>query len=65
MYKEARELFIHPNVESDIIKLNELIKWDKPHEEGLKEFLVNQKKFSDVKVDNGLKKLKACQGKQN
>lgn len=41
------------------------MKWTKPDEEALKEFLVNQKGFQDVKVENGLKKLKATQGKSN
>jgi flap endonuclease-1 len=37
----------------------------KPDEEALKEFLVAQKGFTENKVENGLKKLKACQGKAN
>jgi flap endonuclease-1 len=41
------------------------LKWNKPDEESLKEFLVVKKGFNDLKVENGLKKLKACQGKTN
>jgi flap endonuclease-1 len=59
-YKEARVLFSDPNVENDKAALQALIKWDKPDEEALKEFLVTQKGFSEVKVESGLKKLKQC-----
>ena len=46
-YKEARELFRKPNVEEDMEKMQGLIKWNKPEEELLKDFLVNQKGFSE------------------
>ena len=39
-YKEARELFINPDVEKDKSKIEPLIKWSKPVEEQLKEYLV-------------------------
>ena len=31
----------------------------------MKEFLIAQKGFQEIKVENGLKKLKNCQGKAN
>lgn len=60
MFKESRELFKNPNVETDKAKIEALIKWNKPEEEALKDFLVQQKGFSEVKVESGLKKLKSC-----
>lgn len=65
MYKEARELFQKPNVEADKEKIEALIKWNKPDEEALKDFLVNQKGFSEIKVESGLKKLKSSSTKSN
>ena len=58
MFKEARELFVKPNVNRDIEELQEIIQWDKPDETSLKLFLVEKKGFSDVKVESGLKKLR-------
>lgn len=40
-YKEARELFRHPDVDQDLPKLQAMMKWNKPDEELLKEFLVS------------------------
>jgi hypothetical protein len=37
--------------------LNDLLKWTKPNDEEIKDFLVKEKQFSEEKVDNGLKKL--------
>ncbi len=64
-FKEARKLFHEPDSITDKAILEPLMKWNKPDEESLKDFLVNQKGFSDVKVESGLKKLKATQGKSN
>ena len=64
-FTESRELFINPSVENEKAALEALIKWGKPDEEALKEFLVLHKGFTETKVENGLKKLKACQGKAN
>jgi flap endonuclease-1 len=58
MFKEARELFIKPNVNRNLEELSDLIKWDKPDETSLKLFLVEKKGFSEAKVESGLKKLK-------
>lgn len=64
-YKEARELFRNPSAISEKAELEALIKFNKPDEEGLKSFLVESKGFNDLKVDNGIKKLKATAGKTN
>lgn len=64
-YKEARELFKLPSAETDLELLKAQIKWDKPEDETLREYLVIQKGFSEVKVESGLKKLKGMQGKAN
>ena len=58
MFKEARELFVKPNVNRDLEELKDLVKWDKPDETSLKLFLIEKKGFSEVKVDSGLKKLR-------
>ncbi len=58
MFKEARELFVKPNVESNYEVLSDLVKWQKPDENALKEFLIEKKGFSETKVESGLKKLK-------
>ena len=39
-YKEARELFKAPDAIKERKKLEELIKWNKTDEEGMKEFLI-------------------------
>lgn len=65
MFKEARDLFKYPKVERDFTKLDSFIKWNKPEEDKLREFLVTQKGFSEIKVESGLKKLKTSTGKQN
>jgi|LauGreDrversion4_2_1035121.scaffolds.fasta_scaffold468327_2 flap endonuclease-1 len=64
-YERSRELFKAPDVLNDKAALEQLIKWDKPDEDGLKEFLIGSKGFMEIKVENGLKKLKSCQGKAN
>lgn len=53
-YKEARELFLHP----DVINGDEVnLKWTPPQEEALIDFLCNQKKFSEERVRSGIKRL--------
>lgn len=58
-FKEARKLFHEPDGISDKATLEAQIKWNKPDEETLKEYLVNQKGFAENKVESGLKRLKA------
>jgi len=64
-YIASRELFKAPSAEHDKAALEGQIKWGKPDEDALKEFLITQKGFQEIKVENGLKKLKNCQGKAN
>ena len=64
-YNEARELFKNPSAIIDKQELEAQLKWNKPEEEKLKEFLVGSKGFQDIKVENGIKKLKATAGKTN
>lgn len=56
-FKESRELFTNPDVINDKATLESLIKWTKPDEEALKAFLINEKGFTEQKVESGLKKL--------
>lgn len=54
-YKEARELFLNP----DVIDGNEVnLKWSPPKEDELIDFLCNQKKFSEERVRSGIVRLK-------
>lgn len=60
MFKEARRLFQEPEV-ADPEELE--LKWAEPDEEGLIDFMVTQKNFSEDRIRNGMKKLqKAKQG---
>jgi flap endonuclease-1 len=55
-------MFVNPEVTDG----NDLtISWDKPKEEELKKFLVEDKSFQENRIESGLKRLKACQGKSN
>jgi flap endonuclease-1 len=64
-FKESRELFKSPEVITDKTTLEGLIKWTKPDEEALKAFLINEKGFTETKVESGLKKLSSAQTKVN
>ncbi|POY75557.1 flap endonuclease-1 [Rhodotorula taiwanensis] len=55
-YEEARELFKNPDVQ----KASEIeLKWEAPDTEGLVDFLVREKGFSEERVRKGAEKLKA------
>ncbi|BGP58269.1 hypothetical protein JCM8202_000969 [Rhodotorula sphaerocarpa] len=55
-YEEARQLFMHPEVQ----KASEIdLKWEAPDTEGLVDFLVREKGFSEERVRKGADKLKA------
>nr|XP_006014031.2 PREDICTED: flap endonuclease 1 [Latimeria chalumnae] len=60
LYKEARDLFLHPDVvQADSLELN----WIEPDEEGLVKFMCGEKQFSEDRIRNGAKKLtKSRQG---
>ncbi|KAG5438356.1 hypothetical protein PCANB_002844 [Pneumocystis canis] len=53
-YKDARELFLKPDV-TDPETL--ILKWENPDAEGLIEFLVKEKGFSEERVNNGITRL--------
>lgn len=54
MYKEARQLFIEPEVtDPETIEL----KWTDPDEDGLVKYLCGDKQFNEDRVRNGAKKL--------
>lgn len=53
-YKEARRLFIEPEVaDPETVEL----KWSEPDEEGLVKYLCGDKNFNEERVRNGAKKL--------
>lgn len=53
-YEEVRQLFLNPDViDGDEIEL----KWEKPDEKGIIEFLVNEKKFNQERVEAGIRRL--------
>ncbi|PNF17057.1 Flap endonuclease 1 [Cryptotermes secundus] len=54
MYKEARQLFLEPEV-TDPEKIE--LKWLEPDEEGLVKYLCGDKAFNEDRVRNGAKKL--------
>lgn len=54
-YKEARELFLHP----DVIDGNEVeLKWKEPNEEGLIQFMCKEKGFNEERIRSGITRLK-------
>ncbi|KAJ3416826.1 Elongation of fatty acids protein 2 [Chytridiales sp. JEL 0842] len=56
-YQQARELFKNPDVHNpDTLDL----KWDAPDEEGIIQFLVNEKSFNEERVRSAVKKLEKC-----
>lgn len=56
-YEEAREIFLN-NDHPDLLKeICETLKWAKPDEGELKDFLVTQKGFNTEKVEKGLQKI--------
>ena len=65
LYKESRNLFITPDVIDEKEVLEKQIVFDKPNEEELKSWLINDKSFTEVKVANGIERLKKSQGKKN
>lgn len=55
LYKEARQLFLTPEVvDTDSIDL----KWTEPDEPGLLEFMSTEKQFSEDRIRNGIKKIR-------
>mmetsp|Transcript_7016 Transcript_7016/g.17148 ORF Transcript_7016/g.17148 Transcript_7016/m.17148 type:complete len:373 (-) Transcript_7016:111-1229(-) len=60
LFKQARELFKKPAL-TEVSK--ESIKWRDPDEEGIVQFLCNEKGFEESRVRNGIKKLKKAKTK--
>jgi len=60
-YSQVRQLFKKPDV-IDSASLVDSVKWNDPDEEGLVEFLVKEKGFSEERVRNGCAKLKKARG---
>ena len=61
-YDEARKLFKEP----EVIETKDLkIEWGKPDVEGLKEFLVKEKNFSEGRIENAMKRLANAKSKAN
>ncbi|ELP93476.1 Flap endonuclease, putative [Entamoeba invadens IP1] len=59
-YKEARNLFLHPDVtKADNITLE----WKKPNEEELLKYLVTEKHFNEERVKSGIQKMKEIKSK--
>lgn len=65
LYAESRELFKEPDVIKDKAEIEALLKWEKPNEAGIRDFLIREKAFAENKVDSGLKKLLSSQTKVN
>lgn len=61
-YKEAKGLFENPEV-LDCSTLE--LKWNPPDEEGLVQFLVKEKNFSEERVRSNVKKIIQSKGKGN
>ncbi len=55
-YSAARSFFLHP----DVTPPEEVddFKWDSPHDDDLKLFLVEKKGFAENRVESGIKRLK-------
>ena len=60
-FQAARELFKNP----EVLKGESIpeIKWTKPDEEGLVDFLVREKNFDEVRVRAALKRIEGAKGK--
>jgi len=56
-YEDSRTIFRSNEYPELLPEISEQLKWNKPDETELKEFLVTQKGFNPEKVDNGMKKL--------
>ena len=60
LYEESRVLFKEPDVIRDKAELEEKLKWNKPDADALKNFLINEKNFTENKVSGGITKLMNC-----
>lgn len=54
LYKEARQLFLEP----DVVDINDIeLKWQDPDDEALVAFMCGEKQFNEDRIRNGAKKL--------
>jgi flap endonuclease-1 len=54
LYKEARELFLNP----EVIDANTIdLKWNEPDEDGVIEYMCKEKGFNEERMKNGIKKI--------
>lgn len=60
LFKESRLMFTEPEVIRVKSEIEPKMKWVKPDENAIKEFLIGQKAFAENKVESGLKKLMNC-----
>lgn len=59
-YQDSRDLFFQPNVfPPEEVQL----KWEKPDEEGLKKFMVEEKGFSLNRIESGIKRIQGSESK--
>ena len=59
-FELARKLFKEPDVVD--VEKTELL-WGKPDYEGLKKFLVEEKNFSETRIDNAMKRIENAKSK--
>lgn len=61
-FEEARRLFREPEViDPDTVQL----KWTDPDVPGLLKYLVEEKQFGEERIQNAIKRLQACKGKNS
>ena len=56
-FEDARHIFLNNEYPELLSEVSDSLKWTKPDEIELKDFLVNKKGFNPEKMDNGMKKL--------
>lgn len=54
LYKQARDLFINPEI-TDAKEIN--LEWKDPDEEGIIQYMCNEKGFAEDRMRNGIKKI--------
>lgn len=64
LYKESRELFINPDVNRNSDELNALLNWTAPLPE-LKDWMLNEKGFTEPRCSNGIDKMNKALKKKN
>ena len=57
LFEESRELFKTPDAIREKEEIEPKLKWETPDQEKMREFLINEKAFAEMKVESGIKKL--------